>query len=129
MDQFKLTLPNKSEYVISARLTATSIAGILGFDLEKIEDIRIAVGEACNNVVLHSSDAEKFDLVIDIDGETMTICVSDKGKGFQVKPIPEMDPMDYAGSGLGLFIIDTLMDEMRVDSSHEGTTIVMKKRR
>ena len=36
MDQFKLTLPNKREYVISARLAATSIASVFGFDIEKI---------------------------------------------------------------------------------------------
>lgn len=129
MDQFKLTLPNKREYVISARLAATSIASVFGFDIDKVEDIRMAVGEACNNVVLHSTEAESFDLVIELKNNTMTVCVSDRGKGFQMKSVPSIDPEDYSGSGLGLFIIDSLMDEMEVHSTDEGTTIIMKKTR
>ncbi|MDI9472034.1 MAG: ATP-binding protein [Tissierellia bacterium] len=130
MDQFKLTLPNKREYVISARLAATSIASVFGFDIEKIEDIRIAVGEACNNVVLHSKEADSFEMVIELKDETMTVYVCDTGKGFEVDKMPPViDPHDYSGSGLGLFIIETLMDEMKVHSTDEGTTIIMKKRR
>ncbi len=129
MDQFKLTLPNKKEYVISARLAATSIASVFGFDVEKIDDIRMAVGEACNNVVLHSTDTESFEMHIELKDETMTVCICDKGKGFQVRSMPPFDLEDYAGSGLGLFIIESLMDEMQVHSTDEGTTIIMKKRR
>ncbi len=53
-DCISLTLPTKSEYVSVARLTASVVANNMGFDIESIEDIKVAVGEACNNAVLHA---------------------------------------------------------------------------
>ena len=130
MEVFKLSIPNKKEYVVSARLAATSVAGIHGFDIEKVEDIRLAVGEACNNVVLHGRGSKSIDIQIQFEGNQMEICVSDRGKGFVPQTIKVVDPKDYSGSGLGLFIIDAVMDELIVESEKEkGTTIRMIKKR
>ncbi len=130
MEVFKLSIPNKKEYVTSARLAATSVAGIHGFDIEKVEDIRLAVGEACNNVVLHGRGSQSIDIRIQMEGNQMEICVTDRGKGFVPQKIKVVDPKDYSGSGLGLFIIDAVMDELIVESEKEkGTTIRMIKKR
>ena len=130
MEVFKINIPNKKEYVISARLAATSVAGIHGYDIEKIVDIRLAVGEACNNVVLHGRGSESIDIVIEVNDELMKISVSDKGRGFVPREIQNPTPEEYAGSGLGLYIIDSIMDELVVESEEEkGTTIRMIKRR
>lgn len=130
MEVFKLSIPNKKEYVVSARLAATSVAGIHGFDIEKVEDIRLAVGEACNNVVLHGRGSQSIDIRIQVENNQMEICVTDRGRGFVPKKIKVVDPKDYSGSGLGLFIIDAVMDELIVESEQEkGTTIRMIKKR
>lgn len=130
MEIFRLNIPNKKEYVVSARLAATSVAGIHGYDIEKVEDIRLAVGEACNNVVLHSRGSATIDIVIEIEKEFMKISISDQGEGFIPGKISSPDPEDYTGSGLGLYIIDALMDELIVESRQEkGTTIHMIKNR
>lgn len=130
MEVFKLNIPNKREYVTSARLAATSVAGIHNYDIEKIDDIRMAVGEACNNVVLHSRGSKSIDIVIEVNDELMKISVSDKGGGFEPGEIKNPDPEEYEGSGLGLFIIDALMDGLEVESQEDkGTTIRMIKRR
>ncbi len=130
MEIFKLNIPNKKEYVISARLAATSVAGIHGYDIEKIEDIRLAVGEACNNVVLHGRGSKSIEIVIEVDDRRMKITVSDEGKGFVPRDINAPIPEDYAGSGLGLYIIDSIMDGLVVESEKEkGTTIHMIKNR
>ncbi|HZK09949.1 MAG TPA: ATP-binding protein [Clostridia bacterium] len=130
MEIFKLNIPNKKEYVISARLAASSVAGIHGFDIEKVEDIRLAVGEACNNVVLHGRGSKSIDIIIEIGKDFMKISVSDQGGGFVLEKINPPTPEDYMGSGLGLYIIDSLMDEMIVESEEEkGTTIHMIKKR
>ena len=130
MEIFKLNIPNKKEYVISARLAAISVAGNHGYDIEKVDDIRLAVGEACNNVVLHGRGSKSIDIVIQVEEKFMKISVSDQGEGFIHGQISSPTPEDYMGSGLGLYIIDSLMDEMVVESEQEkGTTIHMIKNR
>jgi len=130
MDFFSLTIPNKKEFVSSARLLATAIAGLSGFDIESIEDIRMAVGEACNNVVVHSEDSDKIDLEIELGEDNMRISVVDSGAGFERHLAEGIDPDKYEGSGLGLFIIDAVMDDVEIHCGDEnGTTITMTKKR
>lgn len=127
MKRFSLTLPSDSKYVIAARLLATSVAGIAGFNVEQIEDIRMAVGEAMNNAVLHSNCNDEVSLDVDVDDSFIQIRVSDHGKGFNPGEV-QMDLNNYQGSGLGLFIIDSLMDEVNIDSKNKaGTSITMRK--
>lgn len=130
MDFFSLSLPNKKEFVVAARLLATSVAGSANFDMEAIEDIRMAVGEACNNVVIHSAKSDKIDLDIELLEQEMKITVKDHGVGFTRGARNLIDPEQYTGSGLGLFIIDALMDEVILQSGEEhGTIITMTKKR
>lgn len=127
MKRFSLTLPSDSKYVIAARLLATSVAGIAGFNVEQIEDIRMAVGEAMNNAVLHSNCNDEVSLDVDVDDSFIQIRVSDHGKGFNPGEV-QKDLNNYQGSGLGLFIIDSLMDEVNIDSKNKaGTSITMRK--
>lgn len=128
MDCFKLNLPCKKEYVSSARLMATSIAGTAGFDIEQIEDIRLAVGEACNNAVIHSKDQRDIEISLCVSNEQMSITIRDGGVGFTPSETFTLEE-EYTGSGLGLFIIDALMDEVSIDSNcNEGTCITMIKK-
>ena len=130
MDFFSLTIPNKKEFVSAARLLATSVAGLSGFDVESIEDIRMAVGEACNNVVVHSHDSDKIDLEIELASDVMRISVVDSGAGFERHLADVIDPDKYEGSGLGLIIIDAVMDDVEIHSGHDnGTTITMTKKK
>ncbi len=63
MENITLSLPSKAEYVSVARLTASVIANNMGFNIEEVEDIKVAVGEACNNAVLHGKcDQDRFNL-------------------------------------------------------------------
>ena len=48
MDTLKLTIPPKTIYLKSMRIFAASLASDIGFDIEKVEDIRVVVSEAIN---------------------------------------------------------------------------------
>lgn len=50
-DKIELALPFKAEYVSVARLAVSGIANRMGFDIETIEDIKVAVAEVCNKLV------------------------------------------------------------------------------
>lgn len=46
-DAVVLTLPAKPQYMVMARLIGAAVAGQAGFDVERIEDFKTAVAEAC----------------------------------------------------------------------------------
>lgn len=128
-DSISLSLPTKSEYVSIARLTASVVANNMGFDIEAIEDIKVAVGEACNNAVLHSDCSDSFDICFHVDNGAFLIEVKDCGNGFELEQYSAPDLMNPQENGLGIFIMKSLMDDVSVDSSvGTGTTIRMMKK-
>lgn len=69
----RLTIPAASRYLRIARLTAAGIATDLGFDLETIEDLRVAVDEACALLLEASTDDALLDLAYRPDGDSLII--------------------------------------------------------
>ncbi len=128
-DCISLTLPTKSEYVSVARLTASVVANNMGFDIESIEDIKVAVGEACNNVVLHGACESDFKISFIIENSEFVVEVNDSGNGFRVDNYNEPDLLNPGENGLGIFIMKSLMDDVTVNSElGQGTMIRMIKR-
>ncbi|SHK00395.1 ATP-binding protein [Paramaledivibacter caminithermalis] len=123
-----MSLPSKPEYVSIVRMTSSVIANKIGFNIEDIEDIKVAVGEACNNAVLHGCDSNIFKVEFIISEEKFIIEIEDEGKGFNVDKYPHPDICNPKESGLGIFIIKSLMDNVEVKSSPgKGTFIRMIK--
>lgn len=124
-----ISLPSKPEYVSVARMTSSVIANKIGFNIEDIEDIKVAVGEACNNAVLHGCECNSsFNVKFTISNDNIIIEVEDNGKGFDVDSCPSPDICNPKEGGLGIFIIKSLMDKVEVESSPEkGTVIRMAK--
>ena len=50
-DSISMALPSKPEYVGVVRLTVSAIANRMGFNIEEIEDIKVAVAEACKSEI------------------------------------------------------------------------------
>ena len=55
-DIMKLSVPGKPEYVGTVRMAISCLANNAGFDVEAIEDIKVAVSEACNNAICHGKN-------------------------------------------------------------------------
>jgi len=60
LEMVKLSLPCKAEYVSTARLVASSMANRLGFDIDDIEDIKVAVSEVCSNIVKKTTETCEY---------------------------------------------------------------------
>lgn len=129
-DLLKFSIPGKPEYVGVVRLAVSSVANRAGFDIEAIEDIKVAVAEACNNAILHGmyQDCCNYDVLCSLEDKKLTIAIEDFGKGCNMRKYMEPDLKNPKEGGLGLFIIKTLMDEVEIMSdSGKGTTIKMTK--
>lgn len=131
-DQLKFIVPGKPEYVGTVRIAIAQVAGHAGFDIEAIDDIKVAISEACTNIVRHSHQEEDFvyDVILDLEETKLTITVEDSGAGFVMEDYIEPSPGETNGNGLGIFIIKALMDEVDICSQlGQGTHISMTKYR
>lgn len=129
MEHIRISLPGKPEYVSIARLTASVIANQMGFNIDDVEDIKVAVGEACNNAVLHGrSQEEIFEVQFEVQDSRMVIEVRDNGTGFDLDEYQAPEPGELKENGLGIFIMKTLMDEVDfIPVQNNGTTIRLVK--
>ena len=134
-DSIVLKIPANADFIPTVRLTLSGIASKLDFSIDEIEDLKIAVSEACNNVIQHAyNNIEKGEIVLQFDlrDEGLEVTVSDQGCGFDVQNISSLKPKqenhEKFGFGLGLTFIKTLMDDTSFTSElGKGSKIKMKK--
>lgn len=108
MDIVELILPFKAEYVSLARLTVSGVANRIGFDIETIEDIKVALSEVCNKFVVNASKAVGFYKVkFEISEESLSIYFDCEDKS--LKCIFENEDEEF-----GISIINALMDEVEL---------------
>lgn len=131
-------MPAKPEYVGVVRLTVSGIANRLGYSYDDIEDIKIAVAEACTNVVNHAYDDKEEEQVMllkcGVFADRLELIVADRGGPIDVDsfkngkgPIAANQPIEeLKEGGLGLFLIETLMDKVEI-SGDSGVVIAMTK--
>jgi serine/threonine-protein kinase RsbW len=129
-----LALPMAPEMELEASKTATAIAESIRMTPDRIDEVRMAVVEACINALEHSqaSDREVF-VTFQVLTEKLRIMVHDNGVGFSPEVLEEPTMAGKLKAvrkrGWGLKIIRGLMDEVEIRSDAEGTTVVMSKMR
>ena len=126
-ETIKMEISANPEYVSIIRLTTSGIANKVGFCLDDIEDLKVAISEACTNAIKHSLE-DRFTIIYTMIEKGLTIEIIDNGKGYNTKEVSEPDLDNLKESGMGLFIIESLMDEVNVESTDgKGTSIKMTK--
>jgi serine/threonine-protein kinase RsbW len=121
----RLTLPSRPENVAVIRHVLGAFAEALHLPPDLVEDMRLAVTEACTNVVRHAYRAGELgtiDVVIRPTGDRLELIVSDQGAG--------MGPStDLAGPGLGLPMISALADHVEIEPGPQrGSRLAMSFR-
>ena len=130
----ELTIPIIHDMELAATKTAEVVAKHMGLDEEKSAEISMALIEATINAFEHSnSQAGNVEIHFVIQEETLLITVSDRGKGFdkskvKIPKIEEKITSDFK-RGWGLQLIQELMDTVKYESSEEGTTVTMTKKK
>lgn len=136
--EVSLTLPMLADMEIAASKTATFMAEYMRMSSDKIDEVRMAVVEACINAFEHSqADDHKVYVTIAALGndepEVLRVTIRDTGMGFEPSAVQEPRIEEKLKSdrkrGWGLKIIEGLMDSVEIRSDSAGTTIVMSKHR
>ncbi len=131
-----LTLPMLPDMEIAASKTATAMAEYMSMSPDRIDEVRMAVVEACINAIEHSGAPDRkvhitFSILGDPVPEKLVIEIADLGVGFKPDQVeePRIEEKLKASRkrGWGLKIIEGLMDEVEFQTSSHGTTVKMTK--
>jgi anti-sigma regulatory factor (Ser/Thr protein kinase) len=145
VDAVGLNLPPQSRYIRIARLVGAGLANELGFGVDRLDDVRLAIGEACTRAVavhrrhgLHALIAVAMS-----DGGRFTVRVVDRGPSESATQEPGettgaimaqvaaetgragLDE-DMLTFGVGLALLTGLVSDLEVAATKDGSGTEVK---
>lgn len=120
-NDIRLTLPASAENVVLVRHVVAALAETLGLRRQAVEDIKLAVTEACTNVVRHAyADTHgPLEVVLHRTEQVLVVVVTDHGRG--LRPNPE-----GGGAGLGLPLMAALSQGLEIEQAPDrGSRVSM----
>lgn len=132
-----LTIPMYPDMELAAAKTASVLAELMDFGEGEVEEIQLAIIETCINAFEHSqSDDQEVHIDFLLKDDELQFKVTDRGVGISPDTLDGSRILGSPGvhtdlrkRGRGLQIIKTLMDEVDIESSPNGTTISVIKRK
>ena len=130
----ELEIPAKPEFIAIARLVVASLASARrALADDRIDDLKLAVSEACTNAIeAHgAADSDEHVRIRIWEGdERMEVAVEDRGSGFDLDSLPAHPPVTDPTRlnferGLGIPLIRSLVDNVEFQTSPEGTSVRM----
>ena len=119
MEKVKLSIPKKSEFMSTIRLTTSALSNINGFNVDEIEDLKVVISEVCtffiNNV---KNNIEPLDICYELNNKDLTVEVTDLNSG-------EIIQKDRTSSEMCVMIIESLTDSYNFDL--ENKKIIFEK--
>ena len=118
----RLTIPARAEYIALCRLALTGLSRLQDFGEEVLEDLKLALTEACTNSVRHAYDEGTpgtVEIVYELHPNKLVIEVSDEGGGFDPDVPVGGEPALNEG-GLGIAIIRAIADEVEIGPQPDG---------
>ena len=119
-----LTVPARADYLRIVRLVMAGVGNALSFNVEEIDDLKTAVGEAYN--LFHPSDEQPLTMCTAIEPRRVVIDFTQQATHGPSTFFP-MDPA--LEKGIGLLLMKHLMDEVEYETDDDRTHIRIIKRR
>ena len=114
----RLSIPAEMRFLRIARLTAAGIAGDLGFGLQDVEDLRVAVDEMCAALIDRADPGTEFELAYTISEGRIDI----EGRSPQTGAPPELHPVARE-------LLSMTADHFSIDGGDDGRRFELVKRR
>ena len=133
-NEMKLEFVSKSSNEAFARITVAAFASQLDPTREELADIKTAVSEAVTNCIIHGYEGTSGIVKVEckLKDNCIEIEISDNGKGISDielarKPL-YTTKANLERSGMGFTIMESFMDDFKVESIEGmGTKVTMKK--
>ena len=126
----ELEVPSSPEYVAIVRQAVEGIARRMDFDEIQIEDLKLAVGEACTNAVRHGcvkDDLQHIAVRCTVMNDGLSVEIRNDIRDCTVPIFPAAPDVTREG-GFGLYLIRKLMDEVDIVWEPETAVVRMLKR-
>src|SRR5579875_2585370 len=116
-----LRLESTPETLTLVRGVLGALSELLALDAELLDDLKTAISEACNNVVLHAYGGESgpLEVALAVSGSAIEAVVTDEGAG-----IPELADPEEGVHGVGLPLIKALTQDVAFSRAAAGGTEV-----
>lgn len=116
-EEVKIKVPGKLQYIQTVKMAVGSLAGSEGFDVEAVDDIKMAVAEACKCITCHNRAfwSKDYEITVTIEEKGIKIVIED-GKERHDVPKEKCVCVDCPKEGdLSISVIRSLMDEVSVE--------------
>lgn len=131
-----LTLPAATRSLADVRRFVAAQAEAARMGGAAVEQIKLAVDEACANVVKHAyagADDATFDVAVDVSADRFEVRIRDTGVGFDRESYRQPDLarsiQNRKRGGLGVHLMRRLMDQVEYRSTEAGNEVRMVKYR
>jgi serine/threonine-protein kinase RsbW len=118
-----VSLPRESVSVPVVRRLATQALRAFGVDDEDVDDVQVAITEACANVIDHAAATDTYDVKIELAADRCAITVVDQGVGFDATSVPRQ-AADDAEVGRGLTLMRALVDNLAFRNEPQAGAVV-----
>ncbi len=129
-----LAIPSSTRYLEEVRRFVVTHARQADFRAEEVEQFKIAVDEACTNVIEHAyggHDGFEVDITIIVENDRFIVRIRDEGQPFDPSHYREPNLLEIAkhrkAGGLGVHIIRSLMDHVEYRTRGQVNEIRMTK--
>ncbi len=105
-----------------------------GFSPREVSNTKLAVDEACTNIIKHAYETAGGDITVvaEIDSGRVRIHLKDRGRNFDFSSVKDPDLDQYVETGrkggLGVFLINRLMDGVEYRTTDAGNELILTKR-
>lgn len=122
--EIAVCLPRDAETVALARRVVANALSSFGVTRECVDDIRLALSEACTNVIEHAAADDEYEVRLGIDERRCAISVRNTRSGFDAAALAGEMPDADSPRGRGVAIMRALMDWVDLSAEAETGAIV-----
>jgi len=130
-ERVRIDIPSHPKYLSVVRDVTERLGTVYGMDRKLRGDIKLAIDEACSNVIKHSykgDTSKKIRLIYEINGELFKVIIDDSGVKADIKSLKGRNLDDVRPGGLGIHFIRKIFDVFRLDETKKrGNRLVLIK--
>lgn len=115
----RLSVPAETGWVALIRSTAVAVASRAGFDIEQLEDVRLAVGEAAGLLAANAEPGTLLDVLFEVHEESVLVSITGRCEG---AVLPDQDSFAWA-------VLAALVVDLRAEETSDGVTISLRSSR
>ena len=132
--RFQLEVPGEEKYLGQVRDFVDKVCAELNVAAKTTTSMKLAIDEACSNIVRHAYREKKGSIQVTISAQganNISISLTDQGESFDLNKVHVPDLRRYVATGrkggLGLFLMNRLMDEVAYNVTASGNVLTMRK--